>query len=577
MNVTLIYKNSEYNLELVKTTPLSFLYKKAEEKFKLEKNNIELYFDETLIPNSNKSSLDFFQSTKKCIIKIVEKNSKNEKNEKNEKKEKEKNLLKSRLSVSLPKIPKKKTSKKHYITCQLCKKKDSMFYCRNCNEFICLECNIKYPIHNEHKTINLENGNLKGNIDIYKKILLEELNIIKIAFNTSSEWIIDEQIRFEYIQNLIDFIKEIDVKTFEFSASKTSYNVQLEFLNEIKVELFNIETPNFKDEIIDVFTQMSEKEKMLNNFAIFVNLQVLKSQFNKKMIDIFEKIQINLNDILSDVNNKLNEVKQINDYGLKELMEYNDSNSEASTKAEENTNNTNTNNNINNNINNNSNNNTNNNTHNNTNNNTNNNFNFYSNNNNYIYNNYLKSFPTINKNINLNNNTDANISAFAERMAPICSWRKNKKIYNDGESFRLNKSIVNFSEYNKNVNNNSLNNNNQSFFNTFIQKKNSFEINNSPVTINQYNDKKINNNTNTDNVTFYSSKYNNSINHSIHRENSNNLNGHYSPIKLKDNSNKIKYILSQSKSKKNNKNDVIDTGSIINVLNSPVKKKKKYK
>ena len=48
-----------------------------------------------------------------------------------------------------------------------------MFYCRNCNEFICLECNIKYPIHNEHKIINLENGNLKGNIEYdYLEILL---------------------------------------------------------------------------------------------------------------------------------------------------------------------------------------------------------------------------------------------------------------------------------------------------------------------------------------------------------------------------------------------------------------------
>ena len=52
MNVTLNYKNSEYNFDLAKTTPLSYLYKISEEKFKLFLNNIDLYYEETYIPNS---------------------------------------------------------------------------------------------------------------------------------------------------------------------------------------------------------------------------------------------------------------------------------------------------------------------------------------------------------------------------------------------------------------------------------------------------------------------------------------------------------------------------------------------
>ena len=120
---------------------------------------------------------------------------------------------------------------------------------------------------------------------------------------------------------------------------KTSYNVDLELLNELRNELFDIEPPNFKDEVVKVFSEINEKEKSLNNYTIFVNLQVIKSQFNKKMIMLFETIQHHLQDILTDVNNKLNEARKINIYGLNELKVYNDSHSEASTKEDENINN----------------------------------------------------------------------------------------------------------------------------------------------------------------------------------------------------------------------------------------------
>ena len=133
------------------------------------------------------------------------------------------------------------------------------------------------------------------------------------------------------------------------------------------------------------------------------------------MIELFEIIQHNLQDILTDVNNKLKEVNQINDYGFKELKEYNDSLSEASTKADDNINN---------------------NTHN--------------------YHNL--SFPNINtkKNNNNNNNInnsniliDSNISAFAERMAPLLSERDKKTFI---EPYKLNKSFNHFHEYQHNNN-----------------------------------------------------------------------------------------------------------------------------
>ena len=534
MNITLVYKDSEYNFDMLKTTPLSYLYKISEEKFKLQQKYIELYFEDRCIPNKNKATNDFFGSIKKCQIKIIYKNNspnstlnKENNNKKNEKKISDILKVKNTFLPILPKLSlnKKKKSKKYFITCQLCKQKDAIFYCRNCNEFLCLECNIKYPVHYEHQIINLENGNLKTNVDIYRKLIIDELNIVKTAFIFSSEWIIDDQIRFDYFQNLVELIREIDEKSSELTSSKTSYNVELNLLNDLRKELFNIEAPNFKDETIDIFSEINEKEKTLNNFAVFVNLQVLKSQFNKKMIELFEIIQHNLQDILTDVNNKLKEVNQINDYGFKELKEYNDSLSEASTKADDNINN---------------------NTHN--------------------YHNL--SFPNINtkKNNNNNNNInnsniliDSNISAFAERMAPLLSERDKKTFI---EPYKLNKSFNHFHEYQHNNN-----------YNISLRKQSD---NNTINIINHSLDKKTNEkNINKENSTFYSNSF-------IHgNTNINNSNMSYrkpvvSPSKLSDNSTRLKLFLSNQK-KKIKKNDVIETGSILNIINSPVKNKKKIK
>ena len=144
MNITLVYKDQEYSLELMNTIPLSYLYKKSEEKFKLPQNEIDLYLNDLYIPNSNKAVIDFFKEAKKYRIDIKNKNS-------SLNKEKNNNYLKEKSSF-FPSILKlnlnnKKRKKKHFIKCQVCKKKDSIFYCRNCNNFICLECNIRYPIH----------------------------------------------------------------------------------------------------------------------------------------------------------------------------------------------------------------------------------------------------------------------------------------------------------------------------------------------------------------------------------------------------------------------------------------------
>ena len=520
MNITLVYKDQEYSLESTNTIPLSYLYKKSEEKFKLPQNEIELYLNDLYIPNSNKAVIDFFKEAKKYRIDIKNKNS-------SLNKEKNNNYLKEKSSF-FPSILKlnlnnKKRKKKHFIKCQVCKKKDSIFYCRNCNNFICLECNIRYPIHYEHKIINLENGNLKTSLDIYRKLIMDELLIVKTAFVSSSEWIIDNQIKFEYFQNLVELIKEIDEKSFELSSIKTSYDIELEYINDIRRELFDLELPIFKNEIIDIFTLINEKEQVLNNYATTVNLQVIKSQFNKKMIELFDNIQIHLQDILTDVNSKLNDVQQINSYGVKELKVYNDSHSEASTKEDDNLNNNNNNNNSfnNNNIN------------------IQNNYSFKTNHNHNF------SFPLIPK-TKINSIIDKNIIAFEERMTSLLSSRKEKKKENEL-----------YNNYNKEIKQNSN-------YNNFLTEKNSDK--DESIYMNKTLNKSRNVIKNFMNLT--SSNYT-----SINDSNSNKK-PIVSSSKLLYNSSRLKFFLSSNK-QKNKKNEFIELGSIHQSFNRPVKKKKK--
>ena len=95
-------------------------------------------------------------------------------------------------------------------------------------------------------------------------------------------------------------------------------------LINIKEELFRIQGPSFKDETFDIFTEINEKEKTILNFMNCVNLQVLKSDFYKQMIELFEHSQKYLTDILQEVNKALEEAHKLNEYVINELKEYND-------------------------------------------------------------------------------------------------------------------------------------------------------------------------------------------------------------------------------------------------------------
>jgi hypothetical protein len=129
--------------------------------------------------------------------------------------------------------------------------------------------------------------------------------------------------RIEYFQNLIELIKDIGEKTQDLNYINSNYFVNNDLIVEVKEELFNISSPSLKEEAIDIFGFINEKEKILFNYMSYVNLQVIKSEYYKKMMELLENAQNYLTDLYKEIIQKLDDAHRLNDFGIKELKEYN--------------------------------------------------------------------------------------------------------------------------------------------------------------------------------------------------------------------------------------------------------------
>ena len=400
MNINFVYNSTNYNIDITKDTPLSYLYKVAEKTFNLPSDKILLFFGKKLITNSSKTAEDFFDDIKNITIKVKETNlmekaltskkpnkktklkiahsktfyvteksknleknktSKNDNDNNNNKKEIENdNNIKNNKtfnknnsdiennfesSESSHPIKKEKTfnipskindndvtgviltstnRKRNFITCQICNKKNAIFYCRNCNNFICFECNLRFYQHEGHELINLENGDILQSVEVYRKKILENLDIVENSYLYSSQFLIEDNLRVDNLNNLIAFIKEIDGQSKKLLDLKADYYVEEDLLKNFRENIHKIKPPRFKDETIEVFNDFNLKEIELKNYINFTNLQVIKSKFFKLMNELLYQVNFSFNKILNECNEKLKLSEKVNDLGILELKSYYD-------------------------------------------------------------------------------------------------------------------------------------------------------------------------------------------------------------------------------------------------------------
>ena len=60
------------------------------------------------------------------------------------------------------------------MLCQICNHKNSIYYCRLCNLFVCFECKVRYNEHKNHEKINLEDGDAFLAHDVYREEIMDD-------------------------------------------------------------------------------------------------------------------------------------------------------------------------------------------------------------------------------------------------------------------------------------------------------------------------------------------------------------------------------------------------------------------
>ena len=315
MNINLIFKQTGYSFQISQFTPLSFIYEVAYKVFHIPLNKIKLFFKEQYVPNEQTYASNYFKKFP-VIINILEIKETIQLNPNEKAKMTEEKTFTEAFTE-------KKQKKKNYIKCQICNRKNSIFYCRNCNQFICFECNLRFPEHFSHKKISLESGDLLLCFEDYRNNVLEQLNELNNAYRFSSQNIYTDQKRSEIFDNLINTLKDLDKKTQSLTIMGTSYKCNNEVLNSFNKELREIAAPKYKEETINSFGLVNEKELEIQNYISFINLQILKSKFNIKMTLFFKETKKLFEDLTLEINNKLKDSLYLKEKDYNDLVSYN--------------------------------------------------------------------------------------------------------------------------------------------------------------------------------------------------------------------------------------------------------------
>ena len=182
MNIKLVFKDTNFKIDVMEETPCQYLYSVAQKVFRKKSSDIVLFYGKVELENDSKLLFDVMGKDDKddvldeeIIIVRLKKDLMNEFGSKFKLKaiKSNRNDNTRNSDEQLPRILKSSISadnrmkrKKLPVKCQICSHKNSIFYCRQCNMFICFECNIRYVEHHKHKRINLEDGDTKLGVEI---------------------------------------------------------------------------------------------------------------------------------------------------------------------------------------------------------------------------------------------------------------------------------------------------------------------------------------------------------------------------------------------------------------------------
>ena len=322
MNVNLIYQQTGYRFQISKYTPLTFIYDVALKVFQIE-NRIQIFYKDQIVPCEHIYSSNFFKKFPITLNILEVKNPVNQNQNQNQNQSQTKSKTKKKEEKYIKEKQTIKPKKKNFVKCQICTKKNSIFYCRDCNQFVCFECNIRFPEHLNHHKLSLESGDLFLSFEEYRNIVLGQLNELNNGYKFSGQNIYTEQKRTEIFEELIETLNELDKKTQSLTVMSSSYKCTDELLKNYNKELKEIVSPKVEDEIVNCFSLINDKESEINHYIHFVTLQIIKSKFNTKF-DIFIKNTKKLFDeLMTEINDKIHESLNLNQLNYNYIISYN--------------------------------------------------------------------------------------------------------------------------------------------------------------------------------------------------------------------------------------------------------------
>ena len=337
MNIKLVYKESNFKIDVMEDTPCQYLYSVAQKVFRKKSSDIVLFYGKTELENDSRLLFDVMGKDDKediqdeeIIIVRLKKDLMNDYGSKYKMKGvkiNDNNLNNSdkqlpRILKSAATVDNKFLKKKLPIKCQICSHKNSIFYCRNCNMFICFECNIRYVEHHKHRRINLEDGDTKLGMETYKEKILNELRLIDLGYQKYSKWILSNVDRDNYLQTTFKLLEKIKKSSQRLSDIKTLYNLDQDQIKTLRKEIEKTKAPLIQEELVEIFSALNTKDKEIENYIKYVDLQIIKTEYNKVLVNCISDAQKCLNRIIEDVENKLHECEDMKFWGIAEVKLY---------------------------------------------------------------------------------------------------------------------------------------------------------------------------------------------------------------------------------------------------------------
>ena len=336
MNIKLIYRESNFNLDVMEDTPCQYIYRVDQKVFRKKQTDIVLFYGNIRIENDSRLLFDVMgKEDKEDILdeEIVEVKLKIDEYGRDSKFRLKSLRRKSQRNNSnnsgkLPHIiksafsPEQKKPKKLPIKCQICSHKNSIFYCRECNIFVCFECNIRYTEHHRHKRINLEDGDTKLGVQTYKEKILGELKLIDSGYKKFSKWVISNIDRDNFLQATFRLLEKIKKNSQRLSDINTLYNLDQDMINNLKVDIEQTKIPFAQEELIDIFSSLNSKDKEIENYIKCVDLQIIKTEYNKVLVNCISNAQKHFKKIIDDVESKLRECDDMKFWGITEVKLY---------------------------------------------------------------------------------------------------------------------------------------------------------------------------------------------------------------------------------------------------------------